>query len=273
MTAKHQNTYQILTKTSNFCEDSVKKDIKVNTFECICGKNYKHKQSLFNHKLKCKYEDNLSNSKINSKELKIDEEKKIIDMLVEQNEKLLDTIKDQSEVISNLGKNVNNIGDNNVINSNNTNIILMLNNEYKDAINLEDFVKSLTINVEDLDLLKEEGLVKGIAKTFVKNLKKLDKNKRPVYCLYNKKDTIYVKENEKWEEDNKKKKIKESLNKVANKHRKAIDKWTEANPDYLLKEKKQNDYIKLVNNITQGLENTEEEEKIVKNIVNKMINK
>ena len=275
MTAKHHNTYQILTKTSNFCEDSEKNLNNSNKFKCICGKEYKHKQSLFNHKIKCEYkgkeEENELNIEINKNKIeKVDEdkEKNLINILMEQNEKLLDTIKDQTEVINNLGKEVKHIGNNNVINSNNTNIIVMLNNEHKDALNLDEFVNSLTISLEDLNLTKDKGLVKGITNAFIKNLNKLDKNKRPLYCLGTKKDTIYVKDKENWEEDNKNLKIRKSINKVAFEQRKAIDKWTEANPEYLSLDKKQEEYLKLIKNTTQVLENTNDEDKIVRNIVN-----
>ena len=146
----------------------------------------------------------------------------------------------------------------------------MLNNEHKDTLNLDKFVNSFTISLEDLNLTKDKGLVKGITNAFMKNLKKLDKNKRPVYCFGSKKDIIYVKEKEYWEEDNKNLKIKKSINKVAFEQRKAIYKWTEANPEYLSKANKQEEYLKLIKNTTQGLENTNDEDKIVKNIVNEI---
>ena len=262
LTAKHINTYQILTKSRQISKEN---EIYFDYFECICGKKYKHKQSLNNHKKKCKAREEEEKGEI-KKDI-LGKEKELIEILVKQNEKLLDTIKDQSGLINDLGSKVKSIGNNNTINSNNTNIIVMLNDKYKDALNLEDFVKSLTISLEDLNITKEEGIVKGITNAFVSNLKKLDKSKRPVYCL-GKNDIIYIKDNEEWEQDKKNKKIKDSINKVAFEQRKAIDKWTEANPDYLLKDVKQEEYLKLVKNTTQGLENTEYEEKIVKNIVN-----
>ena len=101
-------------------------------------------------------------------------------------------------------------------------------------------------------------------------MNKLEKNKRPLYCLGSKKDIIYVKDKEHWEEDNKNLKIRNSINKVAFEQRKAIDKWTEANPEYLSMANKQEEYLKLIKNTTQGLENTNDEDKIVKNIVNEI---
>jgi len=67
----------------------------------------------------------------------------------------------------------------------------MLNDKFKDALNLDDFIKSLTIGLEDLNLTKEKGLVKGITNAFIKNLQKIDVRKTSIilyrwkrgYCI------------------------------------------------------------------------------------------
>ena len=230
---------------------------------CECGKEYKHRQSLFNHKKKC-YE-------IQSKN--INENNELIKDLINQNKELINENKEIVKTVLNQQKTINElapmVGNNNSINSNNTNntnIIVMLNDKFKDALNLDDFIKSLTISLEDLNLTKDKGLVKGITNAFIKNLKKIDIDKRPLFCNDGKGDIVYVKDNELWERDNENKKIKDSISKVAFEQRKAIDLWTNANPQYLKDNEKQEDYIKLVKNSTQNLENTPEESKIVKNI-------
>ena len=247
---RHQSTekHKILTNT----------DAK--RYICECGKEYKHRQSLFNHKKKC-YE-------IQSKS--INESNELIKDLINQNKELINENKEIVKTVLNQQKTIDElvpkVGNNNSINSNNTNIIVMLNDKFKDAINLDDFIKSLTISLEDLNLTKDKGLVKGITNAFIKNLKNIDIDKRPLYCNDAKGDIVYVKDNELWERDSENKKIKDSISKVAFEQRKAIDIWTNANPEYLKDNLKQEDYIKLVKNSTQNLENTPEENKIVKNI-------
>ena len=227
---------------------------------CECGKEYKHRQSLFNHKKKC-YE-------IQSKS--INESNELIKDLINQNKELINENKEIVKTVLNQQKTIDElvpkVGNNNSINSNNTNIIVMLNDKFKDALNLDDFIKSLTISLEDLNLTKDKGLVKGITSAFIKNLKNIDIDKRPLYCNDAKGDIVYVKDNELWERDSENKKIKDSISKVAFEQRKAIDIWTNANPEYLKDNVKQEDYIKLVKNSTQNLENTPEENKIFKNI-------
>lgn len=48
LTPKHQNTYKLLTNT-----DIESSESSLTHFTCNCGKKYKHRQSLFNHKKKC----------------------------------------------------------------------------------------------------------------------------------------------------------------------------------------------------------------------------
>ena len=233
-------------------------------FVCECGKEYKHKQSLYNHKRKCNNDE-----KNNVIQDLIDQNKDLMNQnkeLINQHKEIVETIKNQEKSIDQLSPTITN----NTIN--NTNIILMLNDKFKDAVNLDDFIKSLTISLEDLNLIKDKGLVKGITNTVISNLEKIDKDKRPVYCISNKKDSFYFKDKELWEKDKNNEKIKETINKVAFEQRKSLDKWKDANPDFLNNENKQEEYLKLINVTTQDIENTENENKIVRKIYKEIQN-
>ncbi len=226
-------------------------------FICECGKEYKHKQSLYNHKRKCN-----NNEKNDVIQDLIDQNKDLMNQnkeLINQNKEIVETIKNQEKTIDQLSPTITNI-------TNNTNIIVMLNDKFKDAINLDDFLKTLTISLEDLNLIKDKGVVNGITNTVLTNLEKIDKDKRPVYCISDKKDSFYFKDKELWEKDKNNEKIKETINKVAFVQRKSLDKWKDANPDFLDNENKQEEYLKLINITTQDIENTENEHKIMRKI-------
>jgi len=245
LTQKHKiltNTYAKVPKRST------------GTYVCECGKEYKHRQSLYSHKKKC------NNTEIIKELLNQNKE------LIHENKEMIKSIINQQKTIEELTPKIGNNNSINVNNVNNTNIIVMLNDKFKDALNIDDFIKSLTISLDDLNLTKDEGLVKGLTNAFIKNLKKLDVDKRPLYCNDSRGDIVYIKDNELWERDKENKKIKDSISKVAFRQRKAINIWTEANPEYLKDDNKQEDYIKLIKNSTQNLENTPEENKILKNI-------
>ena len=53
--------------------------------------------------------------------------------------------------------------------------------------------------------------VTGITSIIVKNLKALDITKRPVHCTDKKRETIYIKDENKWEKDEEQKKIRKVI--------------------------------------------------------------
>ena len=69
LTPKHQNTDKILTNTDI---EGSKSSL---SFTCNCGKNYKHRQSLFNHKKKC----------TNSQEFNSTSNDKLVEYLMKEN--------------------------------------------------------------------------------------------------------------------------------------------------------------------------------------------
>ena len=142
----------------------------------------------------------------------------------------------------------------------------MLNEKCKDALNINEFIESLTITLEDLNITKDRGIVEGITNAFIKNLKELEIHKRPLHCTDMKRDVLYIKDNELWEKDRQNEKIKKSINKVAHEQRRSIDTWTDANPLFMQQSRGQEEYIKLVKNSTQSLEETKDDNKIIRNI-------
>ncbi len=247
----------ILTQKHKILTNTSKKVPKNNLLEwvCECGKEYKHRQSLYNHKKTCIYLNKIekeNNSLI--KEL-IDQNKE----LILENKEIKNLVKDQQDTINKLIPKVGNT-------YNNTNIVVMLNNKFKDALNLNEFIESLTIDLEDLNLTKEKGLVKGITNAFITNLKKLDIEKRPMHCTDIKRDILYIKDDESWIKDIENKKIKNTINEIVYRQNKSINKWQDANPEYITKDEKQKEYLKLIKNSTQDLTDTQDEYKIIKNI-------
>jgi hypothetical protein len=84
-----------------------------------------------------------------------------------------------------------------VINKNNTNEFL--NNTYRDALNIEDFLKDIEIDDNNIEYTLNNNLPKGIAKIFTKNIENIPANKRPIWYS-NKK--IYIKSNDVFQETN-----------------------------------------------------------------------
>ena len=99
MTTKHKNTDKILTNTDAEGSESSETELIVNNFSCSCGKEYKHRQSLFNHKKKCQQK----NQEI------IDETQvtpELIMSVLQQNKELQQMLMEQNKTIIELSKNI-----------------------------------------------------------------------------------------------------------------------------------------------------------------------
>jgi hypothetical protein len=179
--------------------------------------------------------------------------------LIEQNGKL------QEQLVS-LSKEksvVNNI----VNNTNNFNLNIFLNEKCKDALNISDFIQSLKITLDDLMYTKNKGLVEGITNVMIRGLRQLDVYKRPIHCTDTKRETMYIKDCEKWEKDDNHDKIKNTIVKIANKERNMLSVWVDENPDWFDTEATQIEYLTMVRNVCEPIENDEKcEKKIIRNI-------
>jgi hypothetical protein len=246
---KEEERYKMIqndtTKTSNY----------IHQYVCDCGKEYKHHSGLWRHKKVCGFEEteNITNETIFDKDL--------IMMLVKQNTELLEVLKN---------------GTNNTVNSNNHsnnktfNLQVFLNETCKDAMNIMDFVNSIQLQLSDLESVGKLGFVEGISNIITTNLKALDVTQRPVHCTDNKRETIYIKDENKWEkEDDQKVKLRKAIKRVATKNLCLIHKFKEAHPDCNRSASKYSDqYNKIIIEACGGSGNndSEKEDKIIRNI-------
>ena len=127
---------------------------------------------------------------------------------------------------------------------------------------MNEFVKSLEISIDQLDFTKSKGLVSGLSNAILENMNKLDVYKRPLHCSDLKRETIYIKDDNIWEKDNSREKIKNAIKDVSNKQYQALQKWIEENPDYKDDERKQEYFAKTISVIGKDDENNDE--KIIK---------
>ena len=245
-TQKHKNN--VLTTDDNGKNE--KKFICEN-----CEKEYNDRAGLWRHKKKCQ-ETNI--------EIYKDEptDKELIVMLLKQNSQL---IEQNAELTKN--------GINNTTNSHNTNSLnktfnlqFFLNETCKDAMNIMDFVDSIKLQLTDLEKVGQIGYVEGITNIITTNLKALDVTQRPIHCTDKKRETLYIKDEDKWEKENEeKKKIRKAIKKVANKNILLLQKFKEVHPDCGKSASKFSDqYNKII--IESMDTDKDNEDKIIKNI-------
>ena len=244
------------------------------SFVCICGNKYNHSSSLAKHKRTC-VAVNTPMETIPVLEIKETEiYKQMHEQIDSKSDKELkdlvkDLIKQNSELVKTINEIVPKIGTTNNITNNNTNFNLnvFLNEKCKDALNISDFIESLKITLEDLDFSNKNGMVQGISNLMIKGLKELDIHKRPIHCTDAKRDIIYIKDKEKWEKDDNHSKIKNTIVKVANKERNSLYLWVDKNPNWFDSEATQIEYLTMMRNICEPVEDFEKnEKKIIKNI-------
>jgi hypothetical protein len=261
MTPKHER----LTNAKGFANKNPKKSPDDKIFFCDCGKEYKHISSLSKHKKICSFLE-IEIEKNDDKNDDKNTDKDLIMMLIKQNSELLEAIKNGT----------NNNSYNTINNSNNKsfNLNFFLNETCKDAMNITEFVDSIKLQLSDLEGVGELGYVEGISNIIVKNLKQLDVTQRPLHCTDKKRETIYIKDDDKWEKDEEKDKMHKIVRKVADKNARMLPKFKEAHPDCNKAVSKYSDaYNKIIVESMGGSgdNNFEKEEKIIKKVAKEII--
>ena len=224
-----------------------------------CSIVFASKSGLWKHKKVCINAVSTTNTNENKEE--IAKLTALITQLMTQNTELIKKI-GATNTTNNTTTNNTNINK-----SKNFNIQFFLNETCKDALNISEFVESLKITLEDLDFSRRNGLVSGITDVMIKGLKQLDVTKRPIHCTDKKRETMYNKEKEKWEKDETHDKMKNTIIQIANKERNALTDWVEENPGWMETEAKQIEYLTIMRNVCEPIEDYDKNnKKIIRNL-------
>ena len=235
--------------------------------QCRCGKIYKHRQGLWKHSKKCSMaiieEEKEEKVKLESQNvddlsredykslinLLINDNKELRNFIVENNKEMTNIIKEQNNdvnkgllketneimnkvlEINSSPKIINNTINGNVIN-NRFNINMFLNNECKDAINFSEFIDRIEVSHADLENNAELGFVNGMSKILLDNLKQLSVYERPIHCTDLKRETMYIKDEDRWQKEENNKKLSNAIQEVSRKSISKLNDWKVENPDY-----------------------------------------
>jgi hypothetical protein len=211
-------------------------------FMCnTCNIQFKSRTSLWRHKKSCSHlehsnmelstsnQDDTDNKdllilellKQNSEfqKLMAKETSELRNIITEQNQKMM-------EMAGNMGNNNNNINSNNKFNLN-----VFLNEKCKDAMSLTDFVKSLEITMDDFIQTGELGFVDGLSRVMIERINDMDLYNRPIHCTDLKRETLYIKDAEKWEKDANKEQLRKAVKGVAYKNDRMRPIWYSETPE------------------------------------------
>jgi hypothetical protein len=250
----------------------------IHQYKCECGNIYKYPSGLSRHK-KCCFQKELptdteNNSNINKNELNKDD---IILMLIKENSDFKSIILEHQNMMMKVIENGTHNTTNTTNTTNNTNshnkafnLNFFLNETCKNAMNINDFIDSIKLQLSDFMNIGEVGYIQGISNIIVKKLNDLDETIRPIHCTDQKRETFYIKDENIWEkEEEDLKKIRKMINKVAYKNERLMSSYKNKYPDYNDYESKRSDqYSKFVIEALggEGDNNKEKENKIIKHI-------
>ena len=167
----------------------------------------------------------------------------------------------QSKIMMEICKNGGMSNSHNNTNSMNTNchnnsfsMNVFLNEQCKDAMNMKDFVNSIQLNLTDLENVERDGYVKGMSNILIDNLQKTDVYKRPVHCSDVKRETLYVKDDDEWEQDGPDHpKMVNAVLAVEHKNVALVNEWAKAHPLCMNSNTRENErYMKLSKAATDG---------------------
>lgn len=219
---------------------------KSSNYVCECGMEYKHRQSLYVHKKKCKYLENEINN---------------VNNIVEKKNSKEDISK--TELLDMIQSMIPMMGGNTITNTitNNINIQVFLDDKCKDAMTIQNFADKLTLTLEDI-LQNKEGMHIGVPNIVIKNLKPIPLIQRPIHFTDEKNHTWMVKdERDGWTKDNGKTVIKVTGTEITKRFQEL---WNKKFPDWQKSEKMQSIWLELVKSVNEPLDEADIERALKK---------
>jgi hypothetical protein len=182
----------------------------------------------------------------------LEDNKELRNMLCQQQEQYMNNLKEQqqlhhkeiSELIPKIGNTTNN--------NQKFNLQVFIHEQCKDAINWDEFIKSIQLGISDLDRVTNSNITNGISQVLCKSIDELGVYKRPVHCLDSKRKKLCIKTADEWQHDvGKNKELLESGNReLQQKHIIMIQEWQAQNPDWKEDENLKDLYIKIIQGVT-----------------------
>ena len=205
------------------------------TYSCEnCNKIHNDRAGLWRHKKVCLSNNNNSN---NNSDIDIElnnDKDELIQYLISENKEFKTLILEVCKNFQGTNNSHNNNNNTNTINSHNNtfNLQFFLNETCKDAMNMSEFIDSMKLQLSDLESVGKLGFVDGISNIIIKNLEALDVEKRPVHCSDSKRETMYIKEHDKWEKDDSEmKQMKELVRTVRDRNILLVATWRDLYPE------------------------------------------
>jgi hypothetical protein len=281
------NAHLLTAKHKKITNDTI---VLPQILRCECGNEYQYRSGLSRHKKICTYNStppklentvtytqneplqpatHLSTDKlftlVTELMLQLAAKDKQQEELIQQNKELQNTMK---EMIPHLGNNNNT----NINSNNNTtfNVQLYLENECKDALSIQEFVKRIEINMDHLRTISRDGYVDSVSNILIKALNNMEITERPLHCTDLKRETVYIKNNETWNKSTADEPLMNGLiNTIENKHYAVVKHYVQTTP--AARELDTPEYNFYAKACVHALGNYEDHDKLNKKIYKKVL--
>ena len=243
-------------------------------FVCDCGKEYKYRQSLYVHKKNCQ-----KNSEITIENTFVQNDNpttnELMATIIKQNGELskqngelartnIELVEKIHEIIPKIGNTTNNTNCNNTFN-----VQMFLNNDCKNAMSIQDFIKSIELNMSHLKAITDNGYVDTVSNIMIKALSELEITDRPLHCTDLKRETIYIKDNDEWNKSIAREELTGVIDDIENKQYNLVARYAQENPQASVLDTPENKFQnKALNN---ALGNSEDHDKLNKKICKEVL--
>ena len=98
-------------------------------------------------------------------------------------------------------------------------------------MNFSDFINGIEVSHEDLENNAQLGFVGGVSKILIDNLKSMNRNERPIHCTDVKRETMYIKDDNKWTKEEDDSKLRSAIQEITRKSISTLMNWKRGNPE------------------------------------------
>jgi hypothetical protein len=184
-----------------------------------CGKQYGTRSGLWKHEKTCKDEAQSSEELMRS--------------LIEE----LRATKDGGQMPARFGGNIT--------------INIFLNDRCGHALDFREFVRGLSVSLEDIATTRESGFIEGTSRILLNKLSVLNALERPIHCVDKKRLSFFVRDQDAWCRDDGER-MTSAIGEVAQKQIARVKEWEASHPAWHDTDAGTDAYLSLVREVSGG---------------------